>query len=264
MLRSVTRVPQKLQSRRIILLLLAEASAVLPAFAEAPFDRQQPPRNCRLGACRQGVQRRCTASRREAADAPCAAGRMAVDALMRGPPDGATVLLVPVIGPLVFKDLSDNPTRDFAPVSQVAKHEFALAVAQGPPARDVAELVAWAKSICLAATSPPGSPQYWISPCCTGTAGFVSSRLQGRCAQRSCRTFPRFASRGTRRSKQPDGMLSSLGRDPSPLIQRLSNDIVTALGTPGMRARFVDLGMEPTGTTPEELGSLPGASCRPP
>jgi tripartite-type tricarboxylate transporter receptor subunit TctC len=81
---------------------------------------------------------------------PGATGRIAVDAFRAAAPDGGTLLFapiaVPVINPLVFKELRYDPARDFAPVAQVSIYEFALAVAASHPARNVAEFVAWAKA----------------------------------------------------------------------------------------------------------------------
>ncbi len=92
---------------------------------------------------------------------PGASGLIAVDALKQAPRDGSTLLLapiaVPVIAPLVFKDLRYDPARDFVPVAQVAKYEFALAVAADHPARTLPEFVAWARA-------NPGRASY-------GTAG---------------------------------------------------------------------------------------------
>jgi tripartite-type tricarboxylate transporter receptor subunit TctC len=80
---------------------------------------------------------------------PGAGGRIAAEALKHAAADGSTVLLapiiVPVIGPLVFRNLNYKPTTDFAPVSQLATYEFALAVAADHPARDPRALIAQAK-----------------------------------------------------------------------------------------------------------------------
>jgi tripartite-type tricarboxylate transporter receptor subunit TctC len=81
---------------------------------------------------------------------PGASGRIAVDALKSAAPDGATLLftpvLVPVFGPLVLRNVNYDPAKDFAPVTQVSKYEFAFAVAANHSARTVPEFVAWAKA----------------------------------------------------------------------------------------------------------------------
>jgi tripartite-type tricarboxylate transporter receptor subunit TctC len=53
---------------------------------------------------------------------------------------------VPVIIPIVFKHVGYDPAKDLAPVAQVARFEYALAVASGHPARDLAGFVAWARA----------------------------------------------------------------------------------------------------------------------
>lgn len=81
---------------------------------------------------------------------PGASGRIAVEALMGAAPDGGTLLLapvfIPVIAPLVLKDLRYDPAKDLVPVTQVAKYEFAFAVGVHHPARTLAGFVAWAKA----------------------------------------------------------------------------------------------------------------------
>lgn len=81
---------------------------------------------------------------------PGGSGRVAVDALKAAAPDGNTLLLapvfVPVIAPLVLKDLRYDPSKDLVPVAQVGKYAFALAVATTHPARSVGEFVTWAKA----------------------------------------------------------------------------------------------------------------------
>jgi len=46
---------------------------------------------------------------------------------------------------------------------------------------------------------------------------------------------------------------------PKPLIDRMSAEIVEALHKPQVRERFFSLGVEPTGTTPEELAAIMAA-----
>jgi tripartite-type tricarboxylate transporter receptor subunit TctC len=79
-----------------------------------------------------------------------ASGRIAVEALKASAPDGRTLLLapiaVPVIIPIVFKNPGFDPVKDLAPVTQVAKFEYAFAVAPAHPARDLVGFVAWARA----------------------------------------------------------------------------------------------------------------------
>ena len=81
---------------------------------------------------------------------PGATGRIAAEALKYADPDGATLYLapivVPVLAPLVFRDLHYDPVKAFAPVTQVLTFRYALAVAPNHPARTVPEFVAWAKA----------------------------------------------------------------------------------------------------------------------
>jgi tripartite-type tricarboxylate transporter receptor subunit TctC len=81
---------------------------------------------------------------------PGAGGRIAAEMLKNAPADGATIMLapivVPVLAPLVFSKLPYDPAADFAPVAQVANFQFALSVAAAHPAKNVQELLAWFKA----------------------------------------------------------------------------------------------------------------------
>ena len=81
---------------------------------------------------------------------PGAGGRVAADMLKSAPADGtalmATPVVVPVLAPLVFSKLNDNPATDFAPVGHVASFNFAFTVPTALPVKTVAEFVAWVKT----------------------------------------------------------------------------------------------------------------------
>jgi tripartite-type tricarboxylate transporter receptor subunit TctC len=81
---------------------------------------------------------------------PGAQGRLGVQAVKAAAPDGNTLLLTPV-APMsvyqhVYKALAYDPVADFAPVSQVATFDFAVAAGPQVPAASLKELVAWVQA----------------------------------------------------------------------------------------------------------------------
>ncbi|MDM0109242.1 tripartite tricarboxylate transporter substrate-binding protein [Variovorax sp. J22R24] len=80
---------------------------------------------------------------------PGASGRIGAMVLKKAAPDGKTLALlpfvVPVLAPLIFKDVRYDPVRDFTPISQIAAYPLALAVSKDHPATSVAGFGAWAK-----------------------------------------------------------------------------------------------------------------------
>lgn len=81
---------------------------------------------------------------------PGAGGRIAAESLKNAKPDGSTIMLapivVPVLAPLVFNKLSYDPKTDFMPVAPVANFQFGLSVSATHPAKNVNELMAWFKA----------------------------------------------------------------------------------------------------------------------
>lgn len=79
-----------------------------------------------------------------------AGGRLAADLLKAAAPDGNTVMVtpivVPVLAPMVFNQLSYNPETDFTPVGRVCDFAFALAVPANSPIKNVKEYAAWLKA----------------------------------------------------------------------------------------------------------------------
>ncbi len=81
-----------------------------------------------------------------------AAGRIAIDTIKNGPADGSNLLLTPysmmAVYPHIYKSLSYDPFKDFAPVSMASSMSHGLAVGPMVPAtvKTVKDFVAWAKA----------------------------------------------------------------------------------------------------------------------
>ena len=298
--------------------LLALAFAIAPAVAQNQSEREPPLRivvTVPAGAISDRVARLLAESLQSSGSRPVivenkvgAGGRIAVDVLRRSAPDGSTVLLVPiivpVIAPLVFKDLNYDPRRDMAPVSQVATYQLALAVAADHPARTLREFVAWSKTNSRQATfgtPAAGSLAHFLGVALGREAGIelvhvpyqgagqleidliggeVASgiaALSDLAPQHRAGRIRILATSGVERSKllpavptfreQGFETVEATGwhavyapaATPVQVIDRLSGAIVAALESPELRAKLVALGVEPTGTTPEQLASIMAA-----
>lgn len=78
-----------------------------------------------------------------------AGGNIGTELVARAVPDGYTLLIVIssfTVNPSIFKQLSWDPVRDFAPVSKVGSSAYMLVVHPSVPARSVSELIALARA----------------------------------------------------------------------------------------------------------------------
>jgi tripartite-type tricarboxylate transporter receptor subunit TctC len=78
-----------------------------------------------------------------------AGGHIAVEAMVKAPADGYTLLLAGsfvTIGPSLNPKLPYDPVRDIAPIGLIARNQYLLVVHPAVPARNVKELIALAKS----------------------------------------------------------------------------------------------------------------------
>lgn len=78
------------------------------------------------------------------------AGNISAQAVARAPADGTTLFAtfggVLTINPHLFKELGFDPDKDFVPITSLATSAFVLSVNPDVPARNVKELIAYAKS----------------------------------------------------------------------------------------------------------------------
>ena len=80
---------------------------------------------------------------------PGAGGNIAVEAVVRAPADGYTLLQVGspnFINASLYKDLKFNFLRDIAPVASIGRNPFVMVVNPSFPAKTVAEFIAYAKA----------------------------------------------------------------------------------------------------------------------
>ena len=100
---------------------------------------------------------------------PGAAGRIAADAVKAAPPDGATIMVMPIgpmaVVPHTLKSISYDTLKDFTPIGLGATFQFALAVGPQSGAKTWSEFVAWVKANpakASYATSAAGSLPHFI------------------------------------------------------------------------------------------------------
>ena len=102
---------------------------------------------------------------------PGAGNMIGVEAAARSVPDGYTLLFVPstlVLNSVLYKNVSYDPLRDFAPITLAATAPNVLVVGQAVPARTLAEFIALAKQ-------KPGALNYGSAG--TGTSPHMSMEL---------------------------------------------------------------------------------------
>ncbi len=98
---------------------------------------------------------------------PGAGGRLAAEYVATQPADGYTLLVgasgAMSIAPAIYPKLPYHPTRSFVPLAEIGHFPLILVVTANHPARNVAELVAWAKQNPDKANYATTSPAFTIT-----------------------------------------------------------------------------------------------------
>ena len=115
---------------------------------------------------------------------PGAAGQIAMNALKAAPPDGATLVMTPLVtvvtAPHIFDNLQYDAFADFAPVSHTANFLFAFGVNAQVPANTLAEYVALVKREAKYgnySSAAPGSLPHFFSLLFAERAGLAMNHI---------------------------------------------------------------------------------------
>jgi tripartite-type tricarboxylate transporter receptor subunit TctC len=232
-----------------------------------------------------------------------AAGNPVIEAVLKAPPDGHTVLLYGSalwLGPFMQQNAPYDPVRDFLPVTLALSSPNILVVHPSVPARSVKELIALAKARpgeLNFGTSGPGGSSHLAGELFKSMAGINIVRVNYKSGAAALialmggETQLLFPAASTVSSQIKSGRLRALatsGAQPSALfpslptlagagvpgyewvglfavfapaktpaaaINRLNQVMVQMVNSPAAKEKFLDLGVEPVGSSPDQLAA---------
>jgi tripartite-type tricarboxylate transporter receptor subunit TctC len=237
-----------------------------------------------------------------------ASGRVGVEHVKQAPADGSVFLFTPIapmsVFPHSYANLPYDPEHDFAPITQAAAFDMAVAVGPQVPVTSLGELVAWLRRNPGSATygtpgagtlphlcavlfgraaglelvhvpykgNPPGLADLGgghIPLFFTSTPDLVQGHKAGRlrilATSGSDRSpvlpdVPTFAETGYAiRATGWYGLYAPAGTPPD-VVADVNRHVVQILATDRVRKRLLDLGLVPTGTTPQEFARIQAES----
>ncbi len=197
------------------------------------------------------------------------AGNMiGIDSVARAAPDGYTLLMVAstlALNSVLYKKVSYDPVRDFAPITLAASAPNILIVNPALPAGSLAEFIALAKNKPGQLTY--GTPGIGTSPHMSmellksmagidlqhvpyrGTAPAVTDVISGQIAAM-------FANALTARPQIDAGRVRALAVSGPKRLEALPDEAIKALHTSEMKERLAIDGAAPVGSTPSEFAAL--------
>jgi tripartite-type tricarboxylate transporter receptor subunit TctC len=214
-----------------------------------------------------------------------AAGRAGIRATINAKPDGKTILLSPIAAVAVhnhvYKNLGYDPLTDLSPISQVAEFEFGIAVGTNVPAKNLAELVKWAKANPdKASYGSPGAgalPHFFgvlfgkaagidlVHIGYKGSAIALTDLIGGQIpilATSDSKRSPLVPEVPTFKESGYDIIGTSWygvfapANTPADIREKYSKILAAAVKRPEIKKTFLTMGLYATGTTPEELGKI--------
>jgi len=187
-----------------------------------------------------------------------AGGRLAMRQLAALPADAPVLVLVNpalmVVAPMVYKNNGYDPDKDFQPVAQVSRYEFAAAVGPAVPVRALSHLMAWLKA----------NPNQASIPVAVDTLDTLLPLHEGgklrilatSGSTRAVKDLPTFQEAGFALSASGWNVLYARAGMPAAQVQKLSAEVAAVMKQPDIRDKFIALKAEPVSATREQTTAM--------
>src|SRR3990167_4523409 len=197
---------------------------------------------------------------------PGAGGRIALGHVKRAPADGQTVVLLPsgpmVLFPHVYKKLDYDAVADFTPISLLAHFQFSVVAGPAAGVKNVAEMLAKAKATPGPAnTALLGGHIHYKFDVVTETAELHRAGKVRIVGVTGPQRDPQVPEVPTLKEQGVDmeatawfAMYGPAGLKPE-VRDRLSAAVAKAVRTPALKAKLIEQGYAPVGSTPAELAA---------